>query len=782
VGSNAIAQNLTNAQKLELLQKASQKNTQTQNAPDKIGPSATEMEKRTLDQLAPPAELSTIEKMLNQDHSTTEFSPRIATETVKVQTNDSVRQFGYDAFQGGGGQNGPTEGPASPDYVLGAGDALLIRVWGKVEEQFAVTIDNNGQVYLPKVGILTLAGVRYGNLNGAISRELSKYYVNFKVSATLSSMRSIKVFILGEVKFPGAYDMSAMSTVMTALYSSGGPTKMGSLRKVQLMRNKKVVKTIDLYDYLLSGNRGQDSIVQNFDTIFVPVIGNVVKVTGHVKRPGIYELKGNESLEDAIQLFGSGFGMTYYGKQIQVDRIIEGKNKVITDISLPEGSKKTAVLKKEKLRNGDIVNVLPIKKKRFNEVSIQGNVNRPGTFEFHEGMRLKDLISKSDGLLLDTYMNRMEIYRAINESEYKIIPVDYTKAGESDIELKEFDVVRVHAKKDIKGKETVSAQGKFQSPGTYQLLENMKVLDLVYLALPQKTADVEFAELVRKDVDGKETVISINIESLKANPNHEKNLTLKDGDRLFVRESITKTELRTVTLTGEFVHPGTYSVQAGEKLIDVIKRAGGLTPKAFLDGLVFKRKSVKQQADANRTKVVSEEQKKLLFDDVRIKTLSNLEYKTAYGDALAAIQNDPTLNEGRLVLDLSNLSDTENYNNITLKNEDEIFIPELPSSVAVIGGVQQTSSQIFVENRDANYYIQMAGGFSQYANPSDMLIIKANGRVIRGGGLGIQIQRGDSIFVPEEIKVRFDFFNAMAEFGKFLANIATAFAFYNTIK
>lgn len=403
---------------------------------------------------------SAIELQYSQESEPTLYSPKIGDASVNAPPKSPPRQYGYSFFQGLGGSNSAyVNTPTNPDYILGPGDALLIRVWGKIEEQFSVTIDTNGQIYLPKIGVINVAGVTYGAIGNVIKRELGKYYVNFQVSVTVGSMRSIKVFVLGEAVRPGAYDVPAKSTLMAVLYSSGGPLKTGSLRKVQLIRNKHVIKTIDLYDYLMSGNQGQDPMIQNFDTIFIPLIGNTLKIQGIVNRPGIYEFNNDETLYDALQTLAGGAGPTYYGKRIQVERIVEGQKRIMVDIDIDDPSKMKSALKSEKLKNGDVITLFPIGGQRFNEVSIQGNVSRPGTYEFSYGMTLGDIIRKADGLLKDTYLQHIEIYRTKSGTEKQIIPVDYTATASSKIRLSEFDIIQVHSKLDIEGQKTVKVVG-----------------------------------------------------------------------------------------------------------------------------------------------------------------------------------------------------------------------------------------------------------------------------------------------------------------------------------
>lgn len=722
---------------------------------------------------------SAIELQYSQESESTLYTPKIGDTNANMTLSPKPQQYGYSFFQGLSGSNSAyVNTPTNPDYILGPGDALLIRVWGKIEEQFSVTIDTNGQIYIPKVGVINVAGVSYGAIGGVIKRELGKYYVNFQVSVTVGSMRSIKVFVLGEAVRPGAYDVPAKSTLMTVLYSSGGPSKTGSLRKIQLIRNKRVIKTVDLYDYLMSGNQGQDPMVQNFDTIFIPLIGNTVKIQGIVNRPGIYEIKGDETLYDAVQTLAGGVGPTYYGKRVQVERIVEGQKRIMVDVEVTDPSKFKSDLKSEKVKNGDLITLFPINGKRFNEVSIQGNVARPGTYQYTYGLTLGDLIQKADGILNDTYLQRLEIYRTKSGTQKQIIAINYTATASSRIRLNEFDIVQVHSKLDIDGPKTVKVIGSVNNGGEFSLLEGMKILDLAYLAKLSSIADREHLELARRNDDGSRRIINVNLSKLLLDPQSADNLLLQDQDQLFVRTDIKKTETRTIKISGQIIYPGIFEVKAGERLSDIIRRAGGVTSKAFLPGLVFSRESVRLRQEKALAHIGSDEEKSLLFDGSRIKSLDSQQYREIYD---ATLKNNRGTTLGRIVLDITSMDLIPAEHNIELQDKDEIYIPQIPTSVQIAGGVQNPSAQVFYPDHTAGFYIKHSGGYSRFARTSDMFVLRESGQVVREGGENISIQPGDTIYVPEEIKVQFDWVGGIFDFSKFIVNVVTGLAVIRSV-
>ncbi|NBV41814.1 hypothetical protein EBR96_03475 [bacterium] len=658
---------------------------------------------------------------------------------------------------------------------MGIGDSLLIRIWGKIEEQFSATVDNNGSIFIPKVGMVPVAGLPYSQVSNVIKRELSKNYVNFQVSVTLGSGRPNKIFVLGEVKFPGAFDLPVKSNLMSALYSAGGPTKSGSMRKIQLIRNRQVIKTIDLYDYLMSADQSQDPTLQNFDTIFVPLIGNTVKVDGIVKRPAIFEIQDGDTLYTAVQVMGGGTGINYYAKRVQVERIVEGQKRVIMDFSFSDAAQFKSGLKTEKLKNGDIITVFPIYSKRFNEINIQGNVTRPGVYELEQGMTLGELIKKADGFLKDAYLHRIDIYRQKSESEWSIIAVDYTNNESAKLKLNEFDTILVRSKQTVEGVKTVKVIGAVENSGQFLLLDGQRVLDLAYMANVLPNADLSHAELARTNPDGSKNIININLEQIRQNPNSSENYILKNMDQLFIQENAKKTQTATVAINGQVRFPGTYVIRDGDRLTDIITRAGGLAPKGYLPGLVFKRQIVEKLQQDSKNYILNEEYRKIMLNPDRIKSLESPGYQNLYTKILQERTITTNIeNLGRLILNITTLDQISPEYNIEINNGDSIFIPEIPTSVQISGGVQNAGAHVFIPGRNVKFYINACGGYTTYAQPSQILIIRASGEVLREGGEGMQVAPGDTIYIPEEIKIPFDWVGGFFEFSKFLVNTLTS--------
>ena len=335
-----------------------------------------------------------------------------------------------------------------PDYVVGPGDTLVVYVWGKlVQETFTLTVDRDGKISLPKAGTLFLWGLKFSEAEIIIKQALSNNYANFSINVTLGKIRTIRTFVLGEVYKPGSYTISSLSTVFQALFEAGGPTKVGSLRKIKLIRDNKTISTIDLYDFLLSGEKAKDLRLQSGDTVFVPAIGSVVAIRGSVKRPRVYELLGETRISEVIRMAG-GLTPSVYLKRLQMERIVNNEKKSVIDFELANPD----VLKDGKdikINDGDMISIFPINKTRRGYVSISGNVSMPGEYELTPELKVRELLKKAGGTLAGTYLPRGEISRYVDEKTKEIIPFDMEKllkgGTAENYPLKEWDQVIVYS-------------------------------------------------------------------------------------------------------------------------------------------------------------------------------------------------------------------------------------------------------------------------------------------------------------------------------------------------
>jgi protein involved in polysaccharide export with SLBB domain len=305
-----------------------------------------------------------------------------------------LKQFGYDIFEQVMSTFAPVEDvPVGPGYIVGPGDSFTVMLWGRLNAHYRVTVNRSSEIALPEVGVLNVAGMTFGELRDYLERELSRKFTDFKMSITMDELRTIQVFVVGEVQAPGAYTVSSLSTVIHALFAASGPTKNGSLRNIRLMRSGRGPVTVDLYDFLLGGDKSSDIYLQNGDTIFVPLIGSVVGVAGNVKRPAIYEMTEPVTLLGVLDLSG---GVTYAGwlQRVQVERVAEHEKRIVVDFDMSgQDIGASRKLLETVIQDGDMISVFPVLALEHNVVHLEGHVYRPGKYELKDSMRVGDIIS-----------------------------------------------------------------------------------------------------------------------------------------------------------------------------------------------------------------------------------------------------------------------------------------------------------------------------------------------------------------------------------------------------
>ncbi|MGE4170331.1 MAG: SLBB domain-containing protein [Candidatus Margulisiibacteriota bacterium] len=715
--------------------------------------------------------------------SSTSTSPSSSTKTPDTldPSPTKLEQFGYAMFR----QSSYTgfnlkDVPVGSSYILGPGDALTIQIWGKVEEKIDVTIDQNGKIFMPKVGYLSLAGSSLGSVAPRIKQSLSKDYANFDVSVSIAQLRTIKVFVLGDVNKPGAYDLPSLTTAFMALYVAEGPTKMGSLRKVLIKRRNQVVKTIDLYDYLLRGDRYQDIQLQPFDTIFVPSIGDVAAIRGMVKRPAIFELAPNTSVFDGIMNLSGGTTPGSYTKRIQIQRIVDNQKLSLLDYKFNTFDDLKDELKNRILQNGDIVTILPISEDKHNFVGIEGNIKRPGEYDLKANPTIGDLLKSAEGTKEESFMKRVEILRYVSNDQRQLIYVDLSLPANLKTPLKEWDRIKIYSNADIYGIRDVSIEGAVKKPGNYKLLKDMSVSDVVFLATPTPFAELNRVEIYRKLPDAPNETLTLDLERFLKNPNATENITLKPGDHIFIRENAEATKIRKITLSGEVAFPGTYICLPGEHLSDVIAKAGGFTQYAFLPGSIFKREALKDKTQEGQKIILEQEQKRIIYEVNPNASVNpnGAETSKAYTEAMAFLQKRIEENTGRVIIAI-NKDFKGSKDDFEVKDGDSLTVPTIPNAILVVGGVQKSTGIAFEDNKSPNHYIDLVGGFSDYADRGNVLVIKANGSILKNPGV---VERGDMVYVPEKPKIDINWTKAIVDWTQILFNIATSLSFLKIIK
>ncbi len=706
-----------------------------------------------------------------------DFEKYVAGKSPRKLSFD-IKQFGYDLFLSTPSPVSPSRQkgvPVGPEYVLGPGDELRVNVWGSIEGVWNPIVDRNGSVTLPKIGSLGVTGLTFKEAKELLYKEYSKSFSDFEMNVSMGQLKSQKIYVVGKAKKPGAFTVSSLSTLINALQEAGGPSKVGTMRDIQLKRDGQVITHLDLYDFLLTGEKRGDVRLMPDDVIFIPAIGPMVGIAGDVKSPAIYELKGSAKVSDLIKLAG---GVTAKAdvQRVQVERIGDKSNKVILDLNLNQLKGKDDI----SIKNGDIVKVFSVPSNVSNKIVLRGNVWKPGEYEWRAGMRVRDLIRSTEDLKPETLMERIQIDRLVPPDyhlEYRTINLGkllLESDGQENVLLEPYDTVWVYNQWMVKEKDKVRTAGALNKPGEFDFRPNMKLSDLIGLSGGMLSyAMTETAELTRvtPTPEGPKTekITVYPAGALQGNPADD--MLLKENDYLFVRTIPEWNLYQMVKVEGEVKFPGTYTVAKGEKLSSVLGRAGGFTSSAYLPGAVFKRESVRKVQQEQVNQMVERLQRELMTsgsanigaattaDEAKV-LVEQEKQKATFLDQLRAVQA-----QGRMVI---NIEESEKLKrsqfDVGLEDGDSLYVPVNPQSVQIIGAVYNQTGILYERGRDYKYYIQMAGGFSENADKKNVYILKANGRAIKPKGAPIwdraahqwavgygQVEPGDTIVVPDKL-------------------------------
>jgi len=499
-----------------------------------------------------------------------------------------LRRFGIDVFENGirDPQLIPMDLPAGPDYVVGPGDGLSVTLWGSVSRRVVATVDREGRLNLPEIGPVLVSGQSLADAQRNIQQALRTQFRDISADVSLSRLRTIRVYEVGDVANPGAYDVSSLSTPLNVLFAAGGPTPRGSLRIVKHYRGNQLVQVVDLYDLLLRGVKGDIQRLDNGDTILVPPIGPEVTVDGMVRRPAIYELKDEKDLASVLALAG-GLLPTAALRHIEVERLIAHEKQTMLSLDIPDGGTDadlTRQLKSFEVQDGDRIRVFPIDQGDEDAIYLEGHVVRPGRYAYRANMRVTDVIASFKDLLPEPALEYAEIVR-LNPPDFHptVEGFDLSDALANPSQapaLRPMDTVRIFSRFDFENPPTVSVLGDVRKPGTYQTSGQVHVSDAVYLAgglAPD--AQKEDAQVFRHLPDGKAKIFSVNLSEALAG-NASENLLLEPRDRLLIHKSPDAAQPATVYIEGEVEKPGRYPLATNMTVADLIRVGGGLKPSA----------------------------------------------------------------------------------------------------------------------------------------------------------------------------------------------------------
>ncbi len=699
-----------------------------------------------------------------------------------------LKQFGYSVFSKGATAFTPVvNAPVGPDYVIGPGDCFTLTLWGRVDAQHALVVDRSGQIVLPEVGALRVWGMKFGEMENYLQHELARKFTDFRMSVAMDRLRTIQVFVVGEVVRPGTYTVSSLSTVIHALFAAGGPSKDGTLRKIRLSRSGQEPVTLDLYDLLQGGDRSRDIRLQDGDTVFVPVIGPVVGVAGNVKRPAIYETTGSTTLAQTLDMAG---GVTFSGwlQRVQVERVHNHERRIVVDFDMSRSSGESQTPSPETmvLQDGDIVKVLAVPAREERMVSLEGHVVRTGKCQWKPGMRISDVLTSYDVFLPQPNTSYAQIERQVPPDLHPlVIPFNPGKllAGDKsqDLELHQYDTIRIF-RWDKRISENVFVSGMVYDPNTYRLVPEMKVSDLINAAGGlQKNAYLRTAEITRRHISQEGMVtekIDVNLEKAMAG-DAEQNIPLRDYDHVVVRPIPDLLFDVNATILGEVRFPGEYPIRKGETLSSLIERAGGYTDQAYLNGAVFTRESAKL-IQRRRLDDLIRRIEQSMFSSAQEQMSTSLDPDTAKSEQAALETKKALLAKlqaaeitGRVVVKLSGEKQFKGSPyDIELEDGDVLTIPQTPGVVHVVGEVFNPTSLLYENDGTVSYYLNRVGGMTKEADKKQVSVIKADGTVISmtqgnrgkllfwdsqrnawfaGGFMSHRMEPGDTVVVPRKI-------------------------------
>ncbi len=649
---------------------------------------------------------------------------------------DTLVPFGYEMFNIEPDLALPADVAGMADYILGPGDNIFLFLWGKVEQEYDLTIDREGNVFIPKVGEVTAWGLTVAEFEKQLKEKLSRVYTDFRVSISLGEIRSIRVYLTGEVKKPGAYTVSSLATVFNAMYLAGGPTSKGSLRNVKLLRSNQVEKTVDFYDFLLKGDNQGDVRMNSGDVVFVPVTGIRAAIDGEVMRPAIYELKEGETVGDLVAMAGGLTAMGYLGS-LTLERYSPANEKITLDLNLDST---LGPVDNFALHNGDSVVVHSVFDLNRNWVAVAGMVKNAHRFERTDSQTARELLLLAELQPQNVHYDRANIFRTFPDLRMEIIPFNVNQVlnGEQNIYLQDMDSLHIYSIEEITRKKYVFIEGEVKNPGAYPWMENMSLSDLIFLAGDlTKIAYHLNIELARTETTGQVSVFRYD----RFDPESE-NIILQEDDFVFVREIPDLFLHQLITVEGEVRFPGQYALLSrNETLFDIITRAGGFTERAFPKGIIFYRPTIGEALiRQNLPEIISRNQ------PVREDSLGNIKRQELF-----KFSQD---NVNRMIIDVAKLVESSGKaGNITLQGDDYIYVPKIPSGISVMGAVGAEGTIKYEGGKKVRYYVERAGNFSRQADRGAVRLIRADGRVYSGGGtLGKKVELGDAIVVPTEIK------------------------------
>jgi protein involved in polysaccharide export with SLBB domain len=713
----------------------------------------------------------------------TEFQMLVAASVGRI-----VPMYGQDLFTNVPDTFAPVQRlPVTPEYVVGPGDELLIRTWGQVTQNLHLTVDRSGSVYIPQVGETRVAGLPFRQLQTFLKARFDRVYRNYELNVNLGQLRSIQVFVTGQARRPGSYTISSLSTLVNAVFACGGPGAHGSLRHIQLKRNGQLVADFDLYDLLLRGDKSTDVPLATGDVLYFQPIGPQVAVLGSVHVPAVYELRGHETVAEALALAG-GASAVANTASLEIERTkreADGSSaRVVVDVAMDESSLAAP------LRDADIVRVRATSPRFDKTVTLRGNVATPGRFGWRQGMHVSDLIPNKEALLTpDYWLRRAQLGLPVADFQPMLPPVRSQGAEGSSQPGQTAN--RPAAPADMQtinsglfpgltlGVPTDNAQAQpnatqFQSIAASgedeaQINKEAQAGRQGLPAVPQQevlgsgphlvtaphfpiqtqvvrtSPDIDWSYAVVERLDRQTMttkLLPFDLGALVVHHDKSADVELEPGDVITIFSDADirvprAQQTKYVRLEGEFAHSGVYSVKAGETLKQLVIRAGGFTDQAYLYGSQFSRESTRREQQQRLDEYVSSlsYQIEISASNKATSVVSPTEAATVGASVASQRELVNRLRQvkatGRIVLHIEPFSsDVNSLPDLPLEDGDRFIVPPVPSTVGIVGAVYDPNSFLYLPHRRAGEYLQTAGGPNRNADRRQIFIIRADGSVV----------------------------------------------------
>lgn len=676
-----------------------------------------------------------------------------------IENEDTPPIFGSSLFRNGNIRFEPNLNMATPDnYIIGTGDQLLIDLTGDNEASYQLSVSPEGTIRVEYAGLISVRGLTIQAARAKLRSQLSQTYASIRtgrtqVNVNLGNIRSIKITLTGFVTQPGTYTLPSVATVFNALYAAGGPSDKGTFRNIQVIRNNSIVGTIDAYDFLVNGIQSGNIRLEDQDVIHIPVYRNRVEFQGAINRPGFYEAKDGERFSELLEYAG-GFNANAYTAKIRVFSTTD-RDRRISDIYQNDFANYQP-------KNGDQYITEEILDRYENRVQMEGAVFRPGYYQLADGLTVKQLIQKADGIKEDAFMSRAYINRLNSDNTQRLISFDLKRLLDGSIEdipLRREDRVIISSIFDLREEYSINIDGEVRKPGRFSFAEDMTLGNVIHMAGGLSDAAnierIEIARRIRRNINQRDSVLS---ELLIVNFDNKEDalqsdFELKPFDIINIRTSTGYQFQKQIRIEGEVMYPGVYTLVSREETIsDVIRRAGGVTDIAYLDGSSLQRKIAdsnialaNSQGSNNADSTISE----VMEDDVETKN------KILASTPGSTAQNTPLNFSNYVGIDLERIiSKPHSRFDLLMEDGDVIIVPRQLQTITVRGEVLNSNRIVYRKGRPLSYYINQAGGFTSRAHKSKTFVQYANGEVrstVKGlGRIYPEVTPGAEIIVPQK--------------------------------